>query len=258
MVNPTNRSSIKLFVFPRMFEIPNLSPFCCKLETWLRIAQIQYEVVPTSDPRSAPRKKLPYIEDGDVRLPDSSAIIEHLSRTRAVELDARLGPAQRAIALLVKRTLEEHYSFVLAYTHLVREEGLKHTGARFTALPSLVRPLVAHAVRSNVKKLLWYQGLLRYAHDEVVATAIEDWRAVLAVMSDGSFFFGEHATTIDATVFGVLAPTLLTPIDTPIRSFLRSEPKAIAYAERMRGQFFPELAGTPRPAERSLSAHANV
>jgi hypothetical protein len=24
---------IKLFQFPRMFGIPNLSPFCCKLET---------------------------------------------------------------------------------------------------------------------------------------------------------------------------------------------------------------------------------
>jgi hypothetical protein len=29
---------IKLFQFPRLFGIPNISPFCCKLETWLRIA----------------------------------------------------------------------------------------------------------------------------------------------------------------------------------------------------------------------------
>src|SRR5262249_9590664 len=28
---------IKLFQFPRMFGIPNISPFCCKLETWLRM-----------------------------------------------------------------------------------------------------------------------------------------------------------------------------------------------------------------------------
>ena len=38
---------IKLFQFPRMFGIPNLSPFCCKLETWLRITRVPYEVVDT-------------------------------------------------------------------------------------------------------------------------------------------------------------------------------------------------------------------
>ena len=25
---------IKLFQFPRMFDIPNISPFCCKLGPW--------------------------------------------------------------------------------------------------------------------------------------------------------------------------------------------------------------------------------
>ena len=55
--------AIKLFQFPRMFAIPNLSPFCCKLETWLRIAGIPYETVDTPDPRKGPKGKLPFIED---------------------------------------------------------------------------------------------------------------------------------------------------------------------------------------------------
>ena len=54
---------IKLFQFPRMFAVPNLSPFCCKLETWLRIARIPYEVVDTPNPRAGPKGKLPFIED---------------------------------------------------------------------------------------------------------------------------------------------------------------------------------------------------
>src|SRR6187549_1514006 len=105
---------IKLFVFPRMFGIPNLSPFCCKLETWLRIAKIPYTVVETSDPRTAPRRKLPYIEDEGRRVADSSVIIDHLARTRALDLDESLSTSQRATAILVQRTLEEHYAFVLA------------------------------------------------------------------------------------------------------------------------------------------------
>jgi glutathione S-transferase len=81
---------IKLFQFPRMFAIPNLSPFCCKLETWLRIARIRYEVVDTPDPRKGPKGKLPFIEDDGVRIADTSLIVDHLKKTRDTDPDARL------------------------------------------------------------------------------------------------------------------------------------------------------------------------
>jgi glutathione S-transferase len=245
---------IKLFVYPRLFAIPNLSPFCCKLETWLRITGVPYELVPTSDPRVGPRGKLPFIEDNGVRIADSSIIIEHLSKTRGVDPDAVLTDEQRATALLVQRTIEDHYAFVLAYTHLYREEGLQYTHARFNAVPAIVRPLVASAVHRRIKKLLWMRGTLRYSHDEIVAAAIGDWRAVLSTMSDGPFFFGEHATGVDAVVFGALASTVLTPIPSPIRDFLLDQPKCAAYADRVLRHFFPELAaqsrqvGEPAPA----------
>src|SRR5262249_50946689 len=94
---------IKLFQFPRMFAVPNLSPFCCKLATWLRIARIPYESVPTPDPRKDPKGKLPFIEDAGVRIADTSIIVDSLVKTRGVDPDARLDAAQRATALLVQR-----------------------------------------------------------------------------------------------------------------------------------------------------------
>src|SRR5688500_19304027 len=161
-------SPIKLFQFPRRFGIPNLSPFCCKLETWLHIAHVPHEIVDTSDPRQAPKRKLPFIEDGTMRVADTSLIIDYLVKTRGVDPDARLDDSQRAIALLVQRTLEEHYAFVVAYTHLVRDEGVQHTRARFDDVPALMRPFVANLVRGRVRKLLWYQGTLRHSHEEIV------------------------------------------------------------------------------------------
>jgi glutathione S-transferase len=247
MTNAVHRP-VKLFQFPRMFAIPNVSPFCCKLETWLRIARIPYDVVDTGDPRRAPKGKLPFIEDGGVRIADTSLIVDHLVRTRGVDPDARLDPSQRAIALLVQRTLEEHYAFILAYTHLARDEGWQHMRARFDSVPAIVRPLVRRAVRSSVRKVLWSQGVLRHTHEDIVESALRDWRAVMAVMSDGPFFFGEEPASVDAIVFGALATSVLTPIESPIRDFLSSQPALVAYAERMRAQFFPELAGTPSRA----------
>jgi glutathione S-transferase len=236
---------IKLFQFPRMFAIPNLSPFCCKLETWLRIAQVPYEVINTPNPRKGPKGKLPFIEDAGVHIADTSLVIDHLVKTRGVDPDARLDASHRAIALLVQRTLEEHFAFILAYTHLVRKEGLQHTGARFDAVPAIIRPLVARTVHGRIKKVLWQQGLLRHSDEEIFESALRDWRAVLTMMSEGPFFFGDEPTGLDAVVFGALATTVLTPIESPIRDFLRSRPGLVAYAERMRTRFFPELAVAP-------------
>ncbi len=65
---------IRLYQFNRTWEIPNLSPFCCKVETYLRMADIAFEIKATL-PSNAPKGKLPYIEDGDFSLGDSAFII---------------------------------------------------------------------------------------------------------------------------------------------------------------------------------------
>jgi glutathione S-transferase len=237
----TTQQPIRLFQFPRMLGVPNLSPYCCKLETWLRIANVPYEVVDTPDPRKGPKGKVPFIEDAGERIADSSLIIDHLIQTRAVDPDAGLDESQRAIALLVQRTLEEHYAFVILYTHFIRAEGWRHTRITFDAVPAVVRPLVIAMVRGRMRRMLWMQGVLRHSDDEIIETALCDWRAVLKVMSDGPFFFGDNPTGIDAVLFGVLATTVLTPIQSPIRDFLRAEPKCVAYADRLRTRFFPEF-----------------
>jgi len=239
------RPPIKLFQFPRMFGIPNVSPFCCKLETWLRIAGVPYEVVDTPDPRMGPKGKLLFIEDAGVRIADSSLIMDHLVRTRGVDPDARLDATQRAIAFLVQRTLEEHYAFVILYNHFVRPEGWQHMRVRFDSVPAIVRPLVGSLVRGRMKKMLWMQGVLRHSDEAILDSALRDWGAVLTVMSDGPFFFGDEPTGVDAIVFGALATSVLTPIESPIRDFLRSQPALVAYADRMRARFFPELATAP-------------
>lgn len=235
---------IKLYQFPRMFDVPNLSPFCCKLETWLRITQIPYSVVET-DPRSGPKKKLPFIEDAGVRIGDSSLIVDHLKRTRHVDPDAPLDNSQRAISLLVQRTLEEHYAFIILYTHFIRSDGWRHTRATFDRAPAFIRPLIIRLVRGNMRKLLWAQGVSRHSDEDIIEAALRDWRAILAVMSNGPYFFGDAPTGLDAVLFGALATTVLTPIESPIKNFLTSRPAVVAYAERMRTRFFPELAEEP-------------
>jgi glutathione S-transferase len=105
--------------------------------------------------------------------------------------------------------------------------------------------------------MLWKQGVLRHSHEDIVESALRDWRAVLMVMSDGPFFFGDVPTGVDAIIFGALATSVLTPIESPIRDFLRSQPACVAYAEQMRARFFADLATSPsRQAAQKRSSRA--
>jgi hypothetical protein len=103
---------VYLFQFPRPFAIPNLSPFALKLETWLRMSDINYRVVEDlSIFHRSPEGTLPYIElNGEgiiyilliqliikmLEIVDSANIIDVLSTQRDTT-DSHLKPEQHAI-----------------------------------------------------------------------------------------------------------------------------------------------------------------
>jgi len=142
----------------------------------------------------------------------------------------------------VQRTLEEHFAFVMLYTHFIRAQGWRYTRASFDAVPTMVRALVRSMVRRQMRKILWTQGILHHSDADIIEAGLRGWRAVLTIMADGPFFFGEKLSGVDAIVFAALATTVLTPIESPIRHFLRSQPRCVTYAHRVRSRFFPELA----------------
>jgi hypothetical protein len=101
-----------------------------------------------------------------------------------------------------------------------------------------------------------------HSHEDIVESALHDWRAVLTVMGDGPYFFGDEPTGIDAVIFGALATSVLTPIESPIRDFLRSQPGLVSSAEQTRARFFPELAVAPlreaRAATKGMSRAVQI
>ena len=103
-----------LYQLERTWGIPNLSHFCCKTETYLRMADIKYTVRPTL-PLFAPKGKLPYIEDGTFKLADSRFIIRHL-KTKYHDLDQELSPTELAHSLAMQRLLEEHLFWATMYS----------------------------------------------------------------------------------------------------------------------------------------------
>lgn len=84
--------------------IPTRSPFCFKLELFLKMNSIPYNVS-TSDP-FGPKGKAPWIEWNGEAIGDSSLIVERLADKNAV--DKKYTEAQLLEGHAYKTMLEEH------------------------------------------------------------------------------------------------------------------------------------------------------
>jgi glutathione S-transferase len=225
---------LKLHQFPPVFG-RNVSPFTLKLEAWLKLTGLPYEVVPTRNPGRGPKGKLPFIEDEDGSvIGDSGLIIEHLKRTRGVDPDRELSARQRATALALQRLLEDHFYFIGVWSRWLDPDGWRDFGpALFASVPPPLGRIIGSFIRRRVRQGLHAQGLGRHSQAELYAMGRADLEAVTVLLGDQPFFFGDQPGTADTIAYGALDNLINVPIETELRRIGRSFPSLAAFCARM-------------------------
>ncbi|MBX9916175.1 MAG: glutathione S-transferase family protein [Nitrosomonas sp.] len=232
---------LKLHQFERTWGIPNLSPFCCKIETYLRMAGIAYEIKPAL-PLRAPKGKLPYISDNGKTLGDSRFIIEYLKSTYH-DLDSGLTPEELAISIALQRLLEEHLFWVALYSRwqFTDENWQVNKQAIFGALPPIVRDVAASHTRKKIQQQIYGHGMGRHQAEEIFALGKQDIDALSAYLGHKPYFLGDRPTTLDASAFGLLINISGCPIESPLKEHALIKENLLAYIERITHSFYPDL-----------------
>ena len=221
--------------------LPNLSPFCCKVETYLRIAEIQYEVVSASPP-SAPKGKLPYIDDDGTAVCDSRFIIEYLAG-RYRDLDFGLAPAERAQSLAFQRMIEDDLFWAMIYTRFVQPHNWEaNRAAILSPLPRPLHGVVGLYARRSMRRQLWGQGLGRHSEEEILGVGRRELTALSEFLADKPYFFGDEPTVLDCSAFGLVNNIVWPPIESALKQHANGLGNLVAYCERIRGDFFADLA----------------
>jgi glutathione S-transferase len=233
---------IKLYQFARTWGIPNLSHFCVKLETYLRMTELPYQIVETL-PLKAPRGKLPYIEDNEHKIADSRLILNYLKTTYANTIDAHLTSEEQAIAKAYQRLLEEHLYWVSMVTrwNYTEENWQTNKQAIFSVLPPVIRDLAASVYRKRIKSQIKGHGIGRLSIDETFELGREDIDSLTNYLGKKPYFMGDRPTSLDASAYGILVNTLGCPIESPLKDHALSYKNLINYCQRMQAEFFPEL-----------------
>jgi glutathione S-transferase len=226
----------------------DLSPFCVKLQTWLRMAGLPYEAR-VGDVRKMPKRKLPAIElDGRV-IGDSGLVIELLRQRHGDPLgDDALDSGTRAQARALRSLLETELYFATAWFRWAGADFERvyapeiATYARGMGVPGLLAPLAVRGARRDVLRQLKAQGMGRHSAAEIGAIGIECLAAVSDYLADKPFMSGAGPHTLDATVFAFLHCLLVPPFASPLRDFAQTRANLVAYHERMLARCWPELS----------------
>jgi glutathione S-transferase len=243
------KPAIKLFQGPPVYGLPwSPSPPCMKLTTWLRMAGVPYELGPfPSMTQPPPKGKIPYIEDDGALIGDSTLIIEHLKRTRAIDLDLGLTKVERAIGLAFRRMLKENTYWLLM--HIRYEDDANWPSWRRALASSFVPKgapdaaleqalAIVDGIRKLVHDYLHAQGLGRHTVEEIHQIGSAEVMAVSDFLGDKPFFFGDKPTGTDATVYTFMAQLIELPFDSPTTKVARGQKNLVDYCGRMRARFF--------------------
>jgi glutathione S-transferase len=216
-------------------NIGNMSPFCLKLEMWLRMAELPHKVR-FADIRKAPKGKIPWIHDDNdnVTMGDSGLIIDHLKTRYGVKMDDHLSAEQRALSVAIQRMLEEHLYFGALVTRWGSDSSYDYVLRFFKKiLPPVIGGLIMKKVRKQVLSQAHFQGIGRHNERDLDVLMRSDIDALSTFLGDKKFIHGDTPTSIDAVSYGFLANLMWVPWDNSLKAYAREKSNLVSYLERL-------------------------
>ncbi len=231
---------IVLHQFSPNWGLPNASPFGLKLETYLRMAEIPHKLVYEDTLDKAPKKKMPYIEDGDRKIGDSNLIIEYLIEHYDDRTDGHLSASDRGISLAMRRLIDENLYWCLVYSRWIDDSGWAITKpAYFGKLPPVLKQILPGVLRKGVLKSLDGHGLGRHSEGEIYSIGCRDLVALSGFLSDKPFFFGDRPTILDASAYAIVRNLIEVPIEGPLKQQAQKLSNLVDFTNRMTARFYP-------------------
>lgn len=231
---------IKLVTYPSALGEPSASPFGVKALCLLNMSGQPFEVKNTSDPRKAPKAKLPLIDDGGTVIADSDQIRDYLEATYDIDFDARLSATQRATSRAVIRMVEEHTYFALICDRWMNDDNWAVVKPLFFAhIPKLVNGFVTKQIRKVTLAQAHAQGMGRHSFAEQAVRAGKDITAIEALLGEQMFLFGDTPTAADASVVPMLRAIAGSPTKTALSDRVKDSAVLMAYLDRGRAEMYP-------------------
>ena len=229
---------ITLYNFGPFQGLPDASPFCLKVDCYLRATGLDFKTKSGANyVGKSPKKKLPYIEDGGKTIGDSTFIIDYLKEKYGDKLDGDLNVEQQAIAHAFKKMLDENLYWCLVHSRWIENWPVTRE-VFFGAMPAPLKLIIPGIVHSGVKKSLHYHGMGRHSDVEIHQIGRRDITALDNFLGNKDYFLLNRPTTLDIWVYAILAEMIVPDLKCELNDTAKSFDKLVKFVERMHKQFY--------------------
>lgn len=229
---------LTLFQFPALFGMSNPSPFCLKVEVFLKHHGIPYQTKMLGDTRKAPKGKLPFITDDGKTIADSTFIIQFLEETRGIDTDSHLNERDRACAHAFRVMLEERFYWAMVYTRWVGPNWESNRVELARVMPPVIRNVVPALIHRQIRSDLRSHGLGRHNEADIYHLAEKDIRSVAALLGRRQFLLGDQLSSLDMAAYAFLGNAWLDNQPGPLKDALGQFDALTAYLEKLHALWF--------------------
>ncbi|XP_058466644.1 failed axon connections isoform X2 [Malaya genurostris] len=241
---------VYLYQFTRTPLLPSMSPYCLKVETWLRLAGLKYENIDHKLKLRSKKGQLPFVEVNGEEIADSAIIIKELAQRYEKDLDAALTQEQRNIAHAMISMIENHLIWVLLFWRSKNPEqmikgykvNLQHALGSRLPNPVLNFFFKFQFGRKGSKKVK-AQGLGVHKPEEIEEFGKLDLKVLSELLADKPFFFGDEPTTLDCVAFSVLAQIhyISDEVKYAVKEYMQENcPNLVGHVSRIKERCFPD------------------
>lgn len=230
---------VYLAQFPCVPYIRSISPFCLKLETWLRMHKIRYESVYTL--KFGPKGQIPYVEFNGEQIPDSAIIIDKLSKHFNVNDNDGIDKEQLAFAHSMSVMVENRTAIAGFFWRYGRNMKLFVNALCLNTYPAKSLKFWTFFQPMGTRFKTVCHGLGKHEDQEIAEFSFQDLKAISDALGDKLFFLGATPKQVDCVLFGNLVQFIYNPLPFPQKEFISRECKNLGpYVDRLRDHFFPD------------------
>jgi len=223
---------VYLYSDARTPQIPSTSPFCLKLESWLKLNNIKYENVDHKCKFRSKRGLLPFVELNGEEIADTAHIIDVLAKKFDKPMPLELAGEQKNIAHAMTTMVENHLHWIIAQwqsrdiENMLKGYKMDLAALIGTKLPAgLMNFYFKHAVLRKMAKKVKAQGLGASSNEEMDQMGKDDVKVLSDMLGDKEFLFGDEPSLLDMTVFSHLSPVVFVEKEYScvLRDYLESD-----------------------------------